>query len=92
MASAHLASREPSLDWDLWAFVVIAFEMLVGRRPFVAGPAGPPRFDGLVPADLPPALCQLFARALAAEPLVRPTTAREFLDELDRAVMCEAAP
>ena len=89
MAPEHWRGADPSRDWDLWALAVMAFEMMTGRLPFAADPGLPPRFETLPITDLPPALRQLFARALAVDPLGRPTGAREFVDELDRAVACE---
>jgi tRNA A-37 threonylcarbamoyl transferase component Bud32 len=81
MAPEHLRGEEPSPDWDLWALAVIAFEMITGALPFAGTPSAPPRLD-----RLPAGLHELFSRALTIDPLNRPTSAREFLDELDRAV------
>jgi serine/threonine-protein kinase len=81
MAPEHLSGGEPSPDWDLWALAVIAFEMMTGTLPSV-GPTGTPQNV----ADLPVGLRQLFARALSANPIDRPTSAQEFCDELDGAL------
>ena len=79
MAPEHLRGGEASADWDLWALAVMAFEMVTGRLPFAAGSAGLLRAD-----DLPPAQARFFQRALAADPVDRPTSAREFLSELEQ--------
>lgn len=79
MAPERLRGDEPSADWDLWALAVIAFEMITGKLPSAGKPGMPLRDDSLPSA----ALRQVFSRALAADPLDRPTSAREFLDEID---------
>jgi serine/threonine-protein kinase len=92
MAPEHWRGGDPSPDWDLWALAVMAFEMTTGRLPFAGTPGMPPRFDAPLTDDLPAALQQLFTRALATDPLDRPTSAREFVDALDRALACETPP
>src|SRR5439155_24899472 len=37
MAPEHLAGGEPSPDWDLWSLAVMAYEMITGAPPLVAG-------------------------------------------------------
>jgi serine/threonine-protein kinase len=86
MAPEHLRGDEPSSDWDLWALAVIAFEMITGVLPFASAPAVAPRLDGL-----PAGLQRFFSRALAVDPMDRPTGAQEFFDELDRVLVCDAA-
>jgi serine/threonine-protein kinase len=81
MAPEHLRGGEPSTDWDLWAIAVMAVEMLTGTLPSGAGPAGDPSLEGI-----PMELRSLFARALSVNPINRPTTVAEFLDNLERAV------
>jgi tRNA A-37 threonylcarbamoyl transferase component Bud32 len=80
MAPEHIRGGEPSADWDLWALAVTAFEMIAGDIPFAGAPGTNLRLD-----YLPAALRPVFSRALAADPLDRPTSAAEFLNELDRA-------
>ena len=77
------------LDNALWALAVMAFEMMTGGLPFMGPPGLPPRFDDFQAADLPVALRPLVSRALAADPLDRPTSAQEFVDELDRTFVFE---
>jgi eukaryotic-like serine/threonine-protein kinase len=81
MAPEHVRGGESSSDWDLWALAVMAFEMIVGNLPFAGAPGTNPRFD-----DLPTAMRPLFSRAFAIDPLDRPTSAEEFLHELDQAL------
>jgi tRNA A-37 threonylcarbamoyl transferase component Bud32 len=90
MAPEHRRGADPSPDWDLWALAVMAFEMMTGRLPFSGDPGLTSGFDHPQCADLPDALRQVFARALAMDPLNRPTSAREFVDELERALGAEA--
>jgi serine/threonine-protein kinase len=67
---------------DVFAFGVIAFEMLAGRRPYENMPTflglalapPPPSFATLV-ASLPAATAALLDRCLAREPGERPTAA-----------------
>jgi serine/threonine-protein kinase len=67
---------------DVFAFGVIAFEMLAGRRPYENMPTflglavapAPPSFATLVPS-LPAATAALLDRCLAREPGERPTAA-----------------
>jgi eukaryotic-like serine/threonine-protein kinase len=96
MAPEHLRGGEPSPDWDLWAVSVIAFEMITGALPHAilvrlqpdqvrlkADPTIVPEPD----RDLPIGLLELFERALSVNPIDRPTSAEEFLNELAR-VLC----
>jgi serine/threonine-protein kinase len=83
MAPEHVRGGEASPDWDLWALAVMAFEMIVGELPFDSLPSRELRVN-----DLPAAQQALFSRALAPDPLDRPTSAREFLDDLDRVLTC----
>jgi serine/threonine-protein kinase len=87
MAPEHLAGDEPSPDWDLWALAVMAFEMVTGTLP-MTGPTDPLLNLG----DLPVAWRPLFARALSANPIERPTSAMEFSAELDRALIRDGLP
>jgi len=80
MAPEHLAGEEPSTDWDLWAVAVMTVEMITGTLPVRAT-------TGVSIAnvdDLPGGLGTLLSRALSSNPIDRPTSAREFVDELDR--------
>ena len=77
---------------DLYAFAVLAYEMLTGAPPFsgesalsllhqhVSTPPPRPSLRG----TLPPAVDAVFARALAKEPERRFANCREFASELDR--------
>jgi serine/threonine-protein kinase len=79
MAPEHLSGGEPSSDWDLWAMAIMAFEMITGSLP-AAGSARGLVLDGL-PSQ---GLRAFFARALSHNPIDRPATVDEFLDELAR--------
>jgi hypothetical protein len=87
MAPEHLAGEDPSPDWDLWALAVMAFEMITGTLPLRSGGGA----SGRLSDDLPAGLGRLFSRALSPNPIDRPTSAREFADELDRELECRAA-
>jgi serine/threonine-protein kinase len=79
---------------DRYALACVAYELLSGRRPFVRAnptaeahahateePPSPRAFD----ASLPPALDDVFARALAKEPAARYASCASFVDDLRRA-------
>ena len=79
MAPEHLSGGEPSSDWDLWAIAVMTFEMITGALPVSA--SGRPRtLEGLQTDGLR----ELFSRALSLNPIDRPATVTEFLDDLAR--------
>jgi len=80
---------------DQYALACTAFELLAGTAPFRREQATatiwahmsepPPRLTGLRP-DLPPAVDQVFGRALAKAPAYRYASCREFADMLCRAL------
>jgi serine/threonine-protein kinase len=85
---------------DRYALACVAYELLCGRRPFVRAnptaeahahateaPPSPRTFD----ASLPPALDDVFARALAKEPAARYPSCAQFVDDLRRALEPESA-
>jgi len=84
---------------DRYALAVVAYELLVGARPFNAGPAAaqarqhveapPPRASQAQPG-LPPAVDAVLARGLAKEPSERPLTATAFVGELELALDAQA--
>ena len=79
MAPEHLSGGDPSSDWDLWAIAVMVFEMITGVLP--AFPSGRTLNLEELPTD---GLRGVFARALSRNPIDRPATVTEFLDELAR--------
>jgi serine/threonine-protein kinase len=80
---------------DRYSLAVVAYELLTGRRPFVAETpaaqlvqhvdAQPPR-PSQVRSDLPVALDGALARGLAKDPADRPKTARALVADIERAL------
>jgi Protein kinase domain/PDZ domain len=72
MAPEQSPGASPVASWDLYAFAVMAFELLTGRLP-----------DGEPPPTLAAPLRDFFAMALSPEPSQRPETARGLVDSLE---------
>jgi eukaryotic-like serine/threonine-protein kinase len=95
MAPEQLSGRPVSASTDVYALAEIAYEMLTGRKPFnpetgfelLEMQRGGVRIK---PSDLRPSLSttadQLILKAISFEPSQRPTKARDFGDELARAI------
>ena len=91
MSPEQARGEEVDASADLWAFGVIAFELLCGRRPFPgAHPASvlhaiiyePAPDLRALRADVPERLRGLVAKALAKDKAARPASAEELLAEL----------
>jgi serine/threonine protein kinase len=95
------AMGQPSSAADIYAMGLIVYEMVTGRRPFVADNAyqlaqlqrSAPRVkpSALRPA-LPMAAEQLILKSLQYEPSKRPANARIFGDQLYDAILNSTAP
>jgi serine/threonine protein kinase len=95
------ALGQPSALTDIYAMGLIAYEMVTGRKPFVAENAvqlASLQREGVrvKPSDLRPALPaaaeQLILRSLDYDPAKRPQNALEFGDRLHDALLGTAAP
>jgi serine/threonine-protein kinase len=100
MAPEQVAA-DPEVDHraDLYAWGVVAYELLAGRHPF-AGKTAPQQLlaahlaevpaplatTGSVGRAVPPPLAATVARCLAKEPAARPASAAALLAELDEAL------
>jgi serine/threonine-protein kinase len=92
-------SKEIDHRTDLWAFALLVFEMLTGRRAFAADSISqlvlliettpPPDILQFRP-DLPPALGEWWRKAAARHPADRFQDAAELLNELARALALPA--
>lgn len=79
------ARSQPDRRSDLYAAAVVAYEVLVGGRPFEAGDPGPRSVRQLRP-ELPAELDAVFRRAFALEPDVRYQSAAELSAALQAAL------
>ena len=88
------AAADPEVDYraDLYALGVIAYEMLAGRAPFVAGSNAqilaaqvtqPPQPVNELRPDCPAGLAALVMRCLEKAPAARPQQAEEVVRSLD---------
>jgi serine/threonine-protein kinase len=101
MAPEQLLGDEPDVSWDLWALAVTAYETLTGGLPFPAASWAQWRRSVLAGRYVPlrermvdpPADCEeFFARALSVDRARRPSSAAEFLRDLERALNPAPAP
>jgi len=94
LAPEVLSGDAPSRASDLYAFGVVAFEVLTGSCPFAGEPwdvirahrEEPPPSMASLRADLPANLDAAIAPALAKDPLARPTNASVVVGALRRAL------
>jgi tetratricopeptide (TPR) repeat protein/tRNA A-37 threonylcarbamoyl transferase component Bud32 len=71
---------------DVYSLGAVAYEMLAGRPPFVAGRSAAPAPLHALHAEIPPAADAVLARSLAPAPGDRHSTAGELADALQRAL------
>ena len=92
MAPEQVRGEAVDARTDIWAFGVVLFEMLAGRRPFRTGSGVGSLFATLeaepdpLPQhrpDAPPALVALVERCLEKAPRARPSSMEEILGELE---------
>lgn len=93
MAPEQAVGDEADARADIYAWGVIAYELLAGAHPFAsrttaqqliaAHIAETPASLTNAPAGIPPTLAQLVMRALEKEPGKRPQTAGELVDAID---------
>ena len=88
------ASGDPATDHraDIYAFGVLAYELLAGRAPFTGRPPSEilashitelPQPVETLRADIPPALAALVMSCLAKRPIDRPQTAADVRSEIE---------
>jgi serine/threonine-protein kinase len=94
LSPEQAAGRHATSASDRYALAVVAWELLVGRRPFEADSATAEAFGHVnspVPSAsqqypaLPPQVDPVFARGLAKDPEARYASAAEFVGDLHRA-------
>jgi hypothetical protein len=93
MSPEQRRGEAPAETWDLWALAVVTFEMLTGTHPFAF--SVDPRSEMVVAwradqcqqaSPLTPSVRAFFDRALAPDCSRRPTSVRQFMDELEKAI------
>jgi serine/threonine protein kinase len=101
MSPEQLRGEDPKFTSDIYALAVIAYELLTGRRPFE--PQHPAHLVDLqkkgvklkpssLRHGLPPRAERVLLKALSYEPNKRQPRARDFTDELARALMVDVPP
>jgi len=95
MAPEQLRGQPVDPAWDLWALSVMAYEMLTGAHPFVGSTTAECyssiSVGNFAPVskhlpDSPSSWQEFFAQAFALDVSKRPTPARIFFSELERAL------
>lgn len=95
MSPEQLLGERPTVQWDLWALAVVAYECLTGALPFAPSTSSFWRHGVLEGRFMsldrsltnPPAQWEdLFVRSFDPNPVVRARSADEFLHELGQAL------
>jgi serine/threonine protein kinase len=101
MSPEQLRGEDPKFTSDVYALAVIAYELLTGRRPFEPQNAAhlvdlQKKGIKLKPSSLrhglPLGAERVLLKALSYEPNKRQSRARDFTDELARALLVEVPP
>lgn len=95
MAPEQLTSDQLDFKADIYSFAILMFHMLVGQLPFDGNMPlalmqlqmheDMPELHGLRPG-LPPALTAVLRRASAIEPVRRPATMKDLLEQLESVI------
>jgi serine/threonine-protein kinase len=94
LSPEQAAGRAATAASDRYAFAIVAFELLSGRKPFEGhvpaqmrqhAEAPPPRASMVAP-ELPPGVDPVLERGMAKDPAHRPPTASGFVDQLAAAL------
>jgi eukaryotic-like serine/threonine-protein kinase len=94
LSPEQAVGRPATAASDIYALAVVAFELLTGRRPFMADTLAAQaraHVEGEIPrasagTDLPPAVDAVLERGLAKDPAARPRSAVDFVERLDAAL------
>jgi serine/threonine-protein kinase len=81
-----LVGERQSPRSDLWSLCVVLYEAITGENPFLR-PGGAARTSApdlrISQPDCPPEVAEFFLRALSTDPSMRPSNAKELLQELE---------
>jgi serine/threonine protein kinase len=95
MSPEQLRGENPAGRLDIWALVVVAYEILTGNHPFAASTASDPRHAILAGngsplcahlPDAPPHWQRFFDHALSARVELRPRSELQLLSDFKRSI------